>query len=72
MAGGRPWISLGTGVIAGTALRAILPHDRGLSFLWNGTFHVVPINRMAFWGCVGTAVVVAVALVAKRAAPPKV
>jgi len=66
----RPWLVLGIGLIVGLALRATLPSDRYLSFLWAGTFHVmgVPINRVAFWLCVAVAVVIAVALAAKRAA----
>lgn len=65
----RSWLVLGVGVIVGLVLRATLPADRGgLSFLWRGTFHVVPINRVAFWLCVAAAIVITVTLAAKRAA----
>ncbi len=67
----RPWLVLGIGVIVGIALRATLPSNRGgLSFLWGGTFHFVPCNRVAFWICVAGAGVIALVLAAKRAAAP--
>jgi len=66
----RSWVVIGIGLIVGLALRASLPPNRYLSFLWDDTFHAmgVPINRLAFWLCLAAAVVIAVALAAKRAA----
>jgi hypothetical protein len=69
--GSKAWIALAIGSVTGLLLRATLPSDRGgLSFLWGGTFHVVPINRVAFWLCIVAAVVAAVVLAAKSPVAP--
>ncbi len=59
-------IFLGIGIIIAIVLRMALPSDRGgLSFLYSGTFHVVPFNRVAFWVSLALGAIAATAVMLK-------
>jgi hypothetical protein len=58
-------IVVGIGLVIGAALKTVLPSDRGLTFLYADVFHLVPFNRLAFWLCLGAAVITAALLAAK-------
>jgi len=57
------WIRIacasGVGVLLGAALRALLPSGPGIFVAGRGRTLFLPLNRLAFWACVLSALVLA-------------
>ena len=61
---------LAVGCIISTLLRFTLPSDRGPTLLYGGVFHLLPLNRVAFWLCMAVAILVAIVLAFRTACRP--
>ncbi len=49
----------------GLALRAVLPHSKGLFLLRGKIAYIVPYNKLAFWVCVGAGIAIALSAMAR-------
>jgi hypothetical protein len=57
---------LATGFAAGLLLRAVLPSGLGLDIHYGRAYYMVPLRRVAFWHCVGIALLITGVLVKKN------